>query len=269
MSWIHDGFARLARLLPSARPDWAMMPTGAATHFTDLLLFVASALEEARIDYVVHYGSLLGAARLGAPLPWDEDHDLFLIDVTIDAVEARLAPVMRAHGYRMTRDPRGFLWVREAIWPAASGHLSLTVLPALAARPEDLPVWEGGAPHLAEGELRDLQRLPIYGSFVLAPQKTEQILARLYGASAGEEAMRAFRPPRIRRAAQDFWARARTPDRLDWPAISARFRGQARWRPVLSVPWWWFNGSYILAINALKRWARRRIAADRNNEAGE
>ena len=113
---------RIESLLPSARPRWAMMSTSAATHFTDLLLFVCAALDHLGVQHVIHYGSLLGAARLGAPLPWDEDHDLFIVGTDLAHVREQLEPIMNAHGYRVVPDRRGFLWIKEKIWPAASGH---------------------------------------------------------------------------------------------------------------------------------------------------
>ena len=251
---------RLSRLLPSSRPKWAMMPSAAATHFTDLLLFIASALDHVGIEYIVHYGTLLGAARLAAPLPWDEDHDLFVIDIDIETVRERLEPIVDQAGYCLTFDPRGFLWVRDRLWPAASGHLSLTVLPVLEPFEDGLPVWEGGAPHLVEGELRPLRLLPIYGSFIHAPAATERILARLYGPSAGPDVMQAFVAPPLLPEAASFWARHRTTGGLDWPAIEDRFRRRSRWAHLRFVPWWWFNGAYIIWINKIRTWARRRLA---------
>mgnify|MGYP001765199647 CR=1 FL=1 len=236
-----------------------MMPSGPATHFAEMMLFSAAVLEHVGIEYVIHYGSLLGAARLGAPLPWDEDHDVFMLDVDIDDVWRRTEAIFDAHGYRLSRDWRGFIWVREKLWPAASGHVALDVLPPLGERVEDLPVWEGGAPHLVPAELRPLKRVPFYSTFIWGPAATETILARLYGESASEAAMAAFRAPPMTPEAAAFWARARTPERLDWEAISERFRNRSRWRHLLNVPWWWFNGGYIVAINALRRRARARL----------
>jgi hypothetical protein len=252
---------RIETLLPSSRPRWAMMPEVAATHFTDLLLFVCSVLDHLGIEHVINYGSLLGAARLGSPLPWDEDHDLYVVDVDLARVHRQIEPIMTAHGYRVVPDRRGFLWVREGLWAAGSGHLALDVLPPLVAHPRDLPVWEGGAPHLLQDELRPLRRLPFYGSFVWAPAAVEPLLSRLYGTSGSVETMSSYTAPPIALESGAFWARTRTPTALDWPAISSRFRSRSRLRPLAAVPWWWFNGGYIVGINALKRWARRKRQA--------
>jgi len=251
---------RIETLLPSSRPRWAMMPRVAATHFTDLLLFVCSVLEYVGIEHVINYGSLLGAARLGSPLPWDEDHDLYVVDVDLASVRRRIEPIVTAHGYRLVPDRRGFLWIRHRLWAAGSGHLALDVLP-LVADPADLPVWEGGAPHLVQGELRPLRRLPFYGSFVWAPAATEALLVRLYGTSGSVETMSAFAAPPIAPETAAFWARVRTPAQLDWPAISSRFRSCSRLAPLRAVPWWWFNGGYIVILNRLKKFARRRRRA--------
>lgn len=236
------------------------MPSGPATHFTDQLLFVASALDHCGIDYIIHYGSLLGAARLGGPLPWDEDHDLFAIGVDLDTIRAKMEALLDQHGFRLTLDPRGFFWVRDKLWPAASGHLALAILPPIEPTVADLPIWEGGAPHLAEGELRPLRRLPFHSSFIWGPAETERVLARLYGASAGEDVMAAFTTPPLAPDADAFWARSRTTGGLDWPAISQRFRTRSRWTHLRLVPWWWFNGGYIIAINKIRAWARARLA---------
>lgn len=235
-----------------------MIPTGPATQFAELLLFTASALEHVGINYIAHYGTLLGAARLGGPLPWDEDHDIYLFDVTPDLVNEKLGNLFRQHGYRLLPDPKGFFWVRERIWPAGSGHLALEFLPPLIQHPEDLPTWEGGAPHLLNEELLPLCRLPLCSSFIWAPAATEIILQRLYGRSGERDVMQAFVATPISAEARAFWARARTPDALDWPAISARFKRRSRWKYLLNVPWWWFNGGYIVIINRIKAWARRR-----------
>jgi hypothetical protein len=248
-------------LLPSSRPRWAMMPEVAATHFTDLLLFVCSVLDHLGVEHVIHYGSLLGAARLGSPLPWDEDHDLFVLDVDLADLRRKIEPLMTMHGYRVVPDRRGFLWIRHRFWAAGSGHLALDVLPPRVARHEDLPVWEGGAPHLVEDELRPLRPLPFYGSFVWAPAAVEPVLARLYGVSGSIETMSTFAAPPITSESAAFWQRARTPAAVDWPTISRRFRSRFRLRHLAGVPWWWFNGGYIVGINALKRWARRRRRA--------
>jgi len=251
---------RMSRLLASSRPRWAMMPSGPATHFAEMLLFVASALDHVGIENVIHYGSLLGAARLGAPLPWDEDHDLFVVDTSHEEVQAKLGDLFAAHGFRLVPDSGGFFWVREKYWLAASGHLALEFLPPLMERPEDLPQWKGGAPHLLETELRPLIRLPLYSSHVTAPAKTEDVLKRIYGEDGSPAVMQRFRAPPMRAEAAAFWAKARTPDRLDWDAISARFRARSRIKPLLYVPWWWFNGGYIIWINKFRRWAEARLA---------
>ncbi len=249
---------RLTQLLPSSRPKCAMIPTGPATQFAELLLFTVSALEHVGIRYIAHYGTLLGAARLGAPLPWDEDHDLYLFGITPESVREKLHDLFRQHGYRLLPDPNGFFWVRERIWPAASGHLALEFLPALLQHPDDLPIWDGGAPHLLFDELLPLRQLPFCSSFVWGPAATEAILQRLYGRSGERDVMQAFVATPISAEARTFWARARTPQAVDWPAISERFRSRSRWKYLLNVPWWWFNGGYIVIINRIKAWARRR-----------
>ena len=237
-----------------------MMPRAAATPFSELLLFVSSALDHLGVEHVIHFGSLLGAARLGAPLPWDEDHDLFVIGVDLARLRRHLEPILREHGLQIVQDPSGFLWVKEKFWPAASGHLALDVLPPLVERVEDIPAWEGGAPHLVRGELHPLRPVPFAGSFVWAPAAAEGVLARLYGASGTPQALARFKAPPVDPQSSAFWAQARRPNHSDWQTISREFRFRFRWRHLMAIPWWWFNGGYIVGINALRRWARARSA---------
>lgn len=246
---------RLASLRPSMRPAWAMMPEAAATPFGELLLFVCAALDHLGVEHVIHYGSLLGAARLGGPLPWDEDHDLFVIDTDLERLRRHLEPIMTAHGYRVSRDRRGFLWIKERFWGAGAGHLALDVLPPPVAATVPLPVWEGGAPHLARGELYPLRPLPFCGSFVWAPAAHEAVISRLYGEAGEVAALARFSAPPIAPGARAFWTMARRPERMDWPAISTRFQDRSRIRPLFGTPWWWFNGLYILGMGGVKAWA--------------
>lgn len=253
---------RMTRWLPSSRPRAAMMPRGVATHFNDLLMFTAAVLDHVGVPYIIHYGTLLGAARLGGSLPWDEDHDLFVFDVTREEIETKVRPIFEAHHYATQWDLDGFLWVRERGWMAGSGHLGIVFLPPLGARVEDLPVWPGGAPHLAEGELLPLIDLPMHGSTIRAPAATETLLTRLYGDSASPAVMARFAATPIHAESRAFWSRVRAPGQpQDWPAISARFKARSRWRYHLATPWWWFNGGYIIIVNKLKAWARATLAA--------
>lgn len=235
-----------------------MMPRAVATHFSELLLFVLAALEHTGFETMMHFGTLLGAARLGGPLPWDEDHDVYLLETEPAQVGQRLGPLLAEHGFVLSWDANGFFWVREKLWPADSGHLALHFLPPLEEKLEQLPVWEGGAPHLLQSELRPLRPLPYYSSYVWAPQKLEELLLRLYGRSGERDVMSAFQAPPVTAEFLQFWGEARSPERLDWPAISQRFRQRSRWKHLLCAPWWWFNGGYILAINWLRRRARSR-----------
>lgn len=256
---------RMTRWLPSSRPRLAMMPRRVATHFNDLLMFTVATLDHVGIPYIIHYGTLLGAARLDGSLPWDEDHDLFVFDVTREEIETKLRPIFEAHHFVTKWDPQGFLWVLERYWMAGSGYLSILFLPPLVEREEDLPVWPGGAPHLMHGELLPLQNLPMHGSTICAPAATETLLTRLYGESASPAVMARHTATPIDPEARAFWSRARAPGQpQDWPAISARFKARSRWRYHLAAPWWWFNGGYIIIINKLKAWARKTLEARRS-----
>ena len=207
------------------------------------------------IPYIIHYGTLLGATRLGAPLPWDEDHDVFVYNVTPAELRLKLEALLSSHGFKLIPDEGGFFWVRERHWWAASGHLALEFLPPLLENSNELPIWKGGAPHLLSSELEPRVKLPLYSSFIMAPSGREALLWRLYAESGSDAAMKDFKAPRITTEAELFWRHARHPDRLDWEAISERFSNRSKWKHLLNVPWWWFNGGYIVVIGLLKKWA--------------
>lgn len=50
---------------------------GQNRHIEDLILF-KNLIEEVAIDYVIYFGTLLGARRNGALIPWDDDVDFVL-----------------------------------------------------------------------------------------------------------------------------------------------------------------------------------------------
>ncbi|MBT9584924.1 LicD family protein [bacterium] len=236
------------------------MPRHVGDNFAENLFFLLSALEFLRFEHIAHFGSLLGAARLQGTLPWDEDHDIYLVDCSRNAVEAGLRPILEAHGFELEYDSRHFFWVRQKHWYAASGHLALHFLPALIEHTEDLPVWKGGAPHLLRSELRPLRRYPFYSSYIFAPAESEQPLQRLYAESGSPTTMGRFRSAPIHPETKRFWAAARpAPNALDWPAICKRFRQRSRWNHMSCLPWWWFNGAFIIGINRLRAWAQARL----------
>lgn len=241
-------------LLFSARPAWAFMPRYVATHFADNLLFLLSALERAGLSYVAHFGTLLGAVRLRGVCPWDEDADVYLIDEDRRSVEDGLRDVLESHGFQLVYDARDFFWVKPRPWWAGQGHIGLSFLPRLAPAGAPRPTHPDD-PSLAREELFPLTRLSYHGTWIWGPADPDSVIRRLYGETGSVASMARFRAPSIDREAAAFWATARAP-RLDWDAISARFRGgrgRRRLGHARTWPWWWWNGAYNIGVRQLRR----------------
>jgi hypothetical protein len=129
-------------LLFSSRPRWAMMPAHVATPFVDALLFTVSLFDELQIRYVAHYGTLLGAVRLGGVAPWDEDADLYILDGDLESLKRRLDPALETHGFESRARVKGdALYVRRRPWLAGQGHIGISAPPL----PEEPPrqFWLG------------------------------------------------------------------------------------------------------------------------------
>jgi hypothetical protein len=238
-----------------------MMPGSVAANFADNLLFLLSALELTGVVYVAHFGTLLGSVRLGGVSPWDEDADIYVIGEDRASLERKLRRVLTEHGFLLIWDERGFYWVRQDPWWAGQGHIGLELLPDVAPpgsrrpdHPED--------PAIAHEELFPLRRHPFYGTWVWGPADAEAILWRIYGQTGTVATMARFRAPDVGPELEAFWRDARGDgracgeQRLDWDAISARFRRRAaerRFEHVVTFPWWWANGAYNIGIKRLRR----------------
>lgn len=247
-------------LLFSSRPRWAMMPTHAATPFADALLFTVSLLDELRIPYVAHYGTLLGAVRLGGVAPWDEDADLYILEGDLASLALRLESALVHHGFESRMRVKGdALYVRRRPWLAGQGHIGISVLPVAlpAGTTPDDPGWDA---YMSLDELRPLQRLRFYSSHIEGPALPEPVLERLYGKDGSPEVMSRFVAPRVSAPCHRFWAEARPIDGpTDWPRISRHFTLKAEtWSHMLAFPWWWFNGAYNIGIDRLRRFGRSR-----------
>jgi hypothetical protein len=254
---------RLQRLLFSSRPQWAHMPSGVATNFVENLLFLLSALEFHGIRYTAHYGTLLGACRLGGVLPWDEDADIYIIGEHIDDAERKLRATLEAHGFELIRDPRGFFWVRQHPWWAGQGHIGLSLL-SLAVPGQGTPLGGFEDQRMSPGEALPLARLPFYSTWIWGPAEPERLIHRLYGETGSESTMTRFRAPRVAPETLGFWQRAREQS-LDWDAVCARMRERRKHRPwshVITFPWWWFNGAYNIGIQRLRALGRSMAARE-------
>ncbi len=232
-----------------------MMPAHVATPFVDALLFTVSLLDALQIPYVAHYGTLLGAVRLGGVAPWDEDCDLYILSGDLESLARRLEPDLRTHGFESRMRVKGdALYVRRRPWLAGQGHIGISVLPA--PHPDDSgpsnPQWDAC---LSLDELHPIQRLPFYSSYLAGPARPEPLLARLYGEEGSVAVMSRFRAPSISNGSRRFWAEARPlAGQTDWPRISRHFAIRAgTWSHALAFPWWWFNGAYNLGIARLRR----------------
>jgi glycerol-3-phosphate cytidylyltransferase len=49
-------------------------------HLNDMLLFTVELLEKHRIPYFIYWGTLLGCLRHKGSIPWDTDHDIYILD---------------------------------------------------------------------------------------------------------------------------------------------------------------------------------------------
>jgi LicD family len=246
----------LQRGLYSDRPRWAMMPSYVADNFVDSLLFVLSFFEQCDIRYVAHYGTLLGAARLGGVAPWDEDADIYLLDCELEPLRERVEATFAAYGFELIwTAKRDALLVRQVPWLAGQGHIGLSVLPAALPDHEDPACMDWDA-FMRRSELYPLCAQPFYSSYVLGPAQPDPVLERLYGASGSRATMQRFTAPPISAATRAFWAEARPrPGELNWSSIARRFTERAQRLPwhASTAPWWWFNGAYNLGVQAARR----------------
>jgi LicD family len=247
----------LRELLFSSRPRWAMMPGYVAENFVDNLLFLLSLMEERGLAYMAHFGTLLGAVRLGGTCPWDEDADIYLLDENRESVERALKKPLEAHGFRLIYDPRDFFWVKQNPWWAGQGHIGLSFLPTVKPAGSKRPDHPED-PAVAYEELFPLSKYSFHGTWIWGPSHPEPILERLYGASGSPETMSRFEAPAIPVASRDFWRAARKSD-LEWPTISARFMDRKRHHPLQHMrtfPWWWWNGAYNVGIKRLRAYGQ-------------
>ncbi len=247
-------------LLFSSRPRWAMMPSHAATPFADALLFTVSLFDELQIRYVAHYGTLLGAVRLGGVAPWDEDADLYILEGDLEGLERRLEPELARHGFETRMRRRGdALYVRRRPWLAGQGHIGISRLPEAYPDgiPPDNPEWDA---YLSLNELHPLRKIPFYSSYLAGPALPEPVIDRLYGKDGSPEVMSRFKAPRVSTRCHRFWAEARPiAGSTDWSRVSRHFALRARsWSHTLSFPWWWFNGAYNIGIQRLRRFGHSR-----------
>jgi hypothetical protein len=246
----------LQYMLDSHRPSFAMMPGYVASNLADNLLFLLALLDRLGIEYVAHYGTLLGAARLGGLAPWDEDADVYIVDLDFEALQARIGAALAAHGFEaFLTESRDALIVRQVPWVAGQGHIGVSLWPGTLDDRVDPREMEWDA-YMRHSEYSPPRRYPFYGSYVTGPAQPDPVLDRLYGLAGSIEVMERFRAPQVSPAQVTFWSRARPIDGdADWDAISARFVARARGVPwhAATFPWWWFNGAYNIGVRTLRK----------------
>lgn len=234
------------------------MPRYVAANFAESLLFTLSACEREGVRYAAHFGTLLGAHRLGGVCPWDEDADIYVLDEDRGSLEGKLRTVLESHGFDLVWDERGFFWVRQRPWWAGQGHIALEFF---ADAPRDAGALSAEDPWISPEQLWPLRRYPFHGSWLWGPAEADAILARLYGENGTPAAMARFQTPRLPAETEAFWHAARA-DGLDWDAVSRRALERLRRRPwghLATFPWWWFNGAYNVAVQRLRRVGRTLV----------
>jgi hypothetical protein len=233
-----------------------MMPAYVASNLVDSTLFLLSLFDHLGIEYVAHYGTLLGAARLGGLAPWDEDVDIYVFDLDFEPLRARIDGPLAAHGFETEyTSRRDALYVRQSPWVAGQGHIGVSLWPGVLDDRVDPREMEWDA-YMRHSEMYPKRRYPFYGSYLDGPARPEPVLERLYGESASARVMSRFRAPRVSAAQIAFGSRARPIDGdADWSAISARFVARARSGPwhAVTFPWWWFNGAYNSGVRTLQK----------------
>ena len=260
MTLIRAAARQCSQLLYSSRPAWAGIPGYAATHFVETLFYTLSTLEHCNVKYVAHFGILLGAARLGGMLPWDEDADIFVIGETPESLLAKIGSEITQLGLSLTWRANGYYLVRQKPWIAAQGHVALEFLPPVIAdaSPRTIESWEST---MTFQELLPRAKVPFHGSWVWAPGRYESVLTRIYADSGSPATMARFRAPALAPESVEFWAHARA-DELKWDAIVGRATARPGWHHLTTMPWWWFNGAYNIAIGRLRRAGQRWQAAN-------
>lgn len=99
--------------------DWSERNRSKHSKILGVMKKVCAALSRGKIAYCLHDGTLLGAARHNGFIPWDDDVDLAVFNLTPDTdaeFEARLEVAMGDAGLRMHRTEWGWQVYRDWSW---------------------------------------------------------------------------------------------------------------------------------------------------------
>ena len=83
----------------------SLRPACCTDHMKELAFFTEDLLSRHRITHWLDYGSLLGAVREQAFIPWDEDVDFGILARDVDAVRALRPEITRAGFHLATSEP--------------------------------------------------------------------------------------------------------------------------------------------------------------------
>jgi hypothetical protein len=238
-----------------------MMPGWVATPFAEDALYVCSLLDHLGVEHIAHYGTLLGAVRLGGVAPWDEDTDLYVRGWTLPALADLLAEPLGRAGFEVLPLWDDALCIRRRPWLAGQGHVGISVLPDPFHDATDPATFTWDA-LLLQSEYAPRQRVPFYSSWVWGPARAEPVLARIYGHAGSEAVMARYSRPPLADEAAAFWRAARPLDGpRDWAAIETRFatraRSAGRYAHALTWAWWWANGAYNEGVRRVRATGRR------------
>jgi hypothetical protein len=157
----------------------AMRPPCCTAHLTELTEFVHELLARHEITHWVDYGTLLGAVRDEAFIPWDDDVDFGVLEHDVPRVLA-LEPEITARGYAVDTTRLGAIRIQYS--PANERHVDLWWWREENGRlVSDEPGsydWPGLSNRTAfpPAYLDDLQPVTLYGKPYPAPSPVHDFL---------------------------------------------------------------------------------------------
>jgi hypothetical protein len=158
----------------------ALRPPCCTEHYVEMTRFVHELLAKNGIVHWLDYGTLLGAVREGAFIPWDEDVDFGVLEEDVPAILA-LEPEIMAAGHALdTHNPIAIRVQLSAVntthvdlfvWREENGFLRTDFNPGSD--------WPGihGHTSFARGYVEDLESVSLNGMELPAPSPARRFLA--------------------------------------------------------------------------------------------